>query len=116
MGVSVLWHLFWFFAITIVITPPAERPKAMPRVTALGPVLDDAIFRTLVESRPEVSKAFYRQPADFSTATDVPAQTLQRYEPGDVVSLPQGKRFTMLLKDVASGEKTSPELDAGEET
>ena len=110
MGVSVLWHLFWFFAVTIVVTPPAERPKAMPRVTALGPVLDDAIFRTLVESRPEVSKAFYRQPADFSTATDVPTETLQHYAPGDVVSVPTGKKFSSALKDALAGSKISPEL------
>jgi TonB family protein len=111
MAVSVLWHAFWFFSITIVVNAPARRPMVQPRIVSLGPVLDDAIFRTLVETRPEVSKAFYRQPADFSTATDVPTETLERFSPGDVVSVPKG--FQSRLREVVGGEKASPVFTDG---
>ena len=110
--VSVLWHLLWFFAITIVVTPPKQRPHPQPKVVVLGPVLDDAIFRTLVEARPEISKAFYRPPADFNTATSVPAQTIERYAPGDVISVPSGKRFFEPLKDEIGGTKAAADNSA----
>ena len=103
--VSVLWHLFWFFSVTIVVAPPRKNPVMQPTVVALGPVLDDAIFKTLVETRPEISKAFYRPPADFATATEVPPQTIERYIPGDVVSVPTGKKFYDSLKDRVGGTK-----------
>ena len=103
--VSVLWHLFWFFSVTIVVAPPRKNPVMQPTVVALGPVLDDAIFKTLIETRPEISKAFYRPPADFTTATEVPPQTIERYIPGDVVSVPTGKKFYDSLKDRVGGTK-----------
>ena len=113
--VSLFWHLFWFFSVTIVVSPPRTPHKAEPVIVSLGPVLSDAIFKTLVESRPEISKAFYRQPADFSSATQAPAQTLERYTPGEVVSVPQGgRKFTGLLKERLGGSKVSP--DAGHPT
>ena len=109
--VSLLWHLFWFFSLTIVVAPPRKSPRVQPTIVALGPVLSDAIFKTLVESRPEISKAFYRQPADFSSATEAPVETVPRYAPGDVVSVPQGKKFMGSMKASVSGTKSSP--DAG---
>ena len=109
MIVSVLWHLFWFLSVTIVVAPPRKNPTAPPVMVSLGRVLDDAIFRTLVESRPEISKAFYRPSADFSAATEAPATPLERYIPGDVVSVPSGRKFMDSLKDRVGGEKT--ELD-----
>jgi hypothetical protein len=109
VAVSVLWHLFWFFSVTIVVTSPGKRTLVQPEIVSLGPVLDDSIFRTLVENRPEISRAFYRPPADFSTATQAPVQTIERYSSGDVVSVPQGKKFVGLMKDLVGGSKASPE-------
>ena len=103
--VSVLWHLFWFFAVTVVVTPPAKKRMAEPRMVVLGPVLDDAIFRTLVEARPEISKAFYQGPADFDDADGIPSHAIERYSPGDVVSVPAGKKFFEPLKEEISGTK-----------
>ena len=80
-----------------------------PQIVSLGPILNDAIFKTLVESRPEISKAFYRPSASFSSATEAPARTFERYAPGDVVSVPLGKKFMGTLKDLVSGGKASPE-------
>ena len=108
--VSVLWHLFWFFSVTIVVAPPRKKPLPPLKVVALGPVLADAIFKTLVDARPEISKAFYRQPADFSTATEVPEQSVERYAPGDVVSVPAGRKFESGLKNVVSGVKSQPDI------
>jgi hypothetical protein len=107
--VSLLWHLFWFFSVTIVVAPPKRSPKIQPSIVSLGPVVNDTIFKTLVENRPEISKAFYRQPTDFSSATEVPAQTVEHYSPGDVISVPLGKNFTGALKDLVGGGKTSPD-------
>ena len=112
--VSVLWHLFWFFSVTIVVAPLRKNPVSQPSVVSLGPVLDDAIFRTLVESRPEISKAFYKPPADFSAATEVPPQTLERYTPVEAVNVPSGKKFFDSLKDRVGGTKTVPSDNEGD--
>ena len=109
--VSLLWHLFWFFSVTIVVASPKKTPGAQPKIVSLGPVLNDAIFKTLVESRPEISRAFYRPPADFSSATQAPVEVIERYAPGDVVSVPLGKKFMNTVKDLLGGQKVSP--DAG---
>ena len=110
LAVSLLWHLFWFFSVTIVVAPPRRTPMIQPQVVSLGPVLDDAIFKTLVDTRPEVSKAFYRPPADFSAATEAPAEAVGRYEPGDVVSVPSGNQFSSKLKELVGGDKAIPDF------
>ena len=109
VAVSLLWHLFWFLTITIVVVPPRKAPRTQPLIVSLGPVLNDAIFKTLVESRPEISKAFYRQPADIASATEAPVETVPRYDPGDVISVPQGRRFIGSMKELVSGTKAAPE-------
>jgi hypothetical protein len=107
--VSILWHLFWFFSVTIVVTPTKIKRAIETKTVSLGPVLSDTIFRTLVESRPEYSKTFYRQLADFEPATDIPTPTIERHASGDVMSLPVGKKFAQSLKDLIGGSKTLPE-------
>ena len=107
--VSVLWHLFWFFSVSIVVTPPKKPFLAQTTTVALGPVLDDAIFKTLIDTRPEISKAFYRQPGDFVGATDIPPQSVERYAPGEVVSIPSGKKFSASLRERVSGTKAEME-------
>ena len=67
-AVSVLWHLFWFFAVTIVVTQAPLKQPSRTELVSLGPVLDDAFIKTLVESRPEYSKAFYRELSEFESA------------------------------------------------
>jgi len=108
-SVSVLWHLFWFFSVTIVVTPAKIKSATQTKTVFLGPVLNDAIFRTLVESRPEVSKAFYRKLAEYEPATEVPTQTIERHASGDVTSLPEGKNFAQSLKALIGGSKSAPE-------
>lgn len=109
--VSLLWHFFWFFSITITVGPTAWDRRTKTRFVALGPVLDDTIFRTLVESRPQISKAFYRQLSDFEppepSASEIPA--IERYVQGNVVSVPFGKKFGATLKDFVDGDKPSPD-------
>ncbi len=115
LAVSVLWHLFWFFAVTIVVTTPKQKPQMQPQIVSLGPVLDDAIFKTLLESRPEISKAFYRQPGDFSTATDLPDPSSERYASGDVVSVSFGRKFFSTIKDLVGGSKIDTVIEPAPE-
>lgn len=109
LAVSLLWHLFWFFSVSITVATEPVKRSVNPRILSLGPVLDDAILRTLVQSRPEVSKAFYRELSDFQAATELPIQTVERRESGDVTSLPFGEETMRSLRRLMSGDKTSPE-------
>ncbi len=113
--ISLFWHLFWFFSVTITVGPSARLAhRAKTRSVSLGAVLDDTIFKTLVENRPQVSMAFYRHMSDFTPAPAEPeAHTIQRHSPGDVVSIPLGKKFTNVLKEIISGDKPSPDFDLG---
>lgn len=120
LAVSILWHLFWFFSVTIVVNPVKSKSSMQTKTVSLGPVLSDAIFQTLVESRPEVSKAFYRQLSEYESATEVPTQTVERHLPagqagasGDVTSLPEGKNFAQSLRALIGGSKSAPEELAG---
>ncbi|GEM_PF-913465 len=110
VSISVVWHLFWFFAVTIVVSPPKTKPKPHPRVISLGAVLDDSILRTLIETRPELSQAYYRPLAELPLPALPPAKTSERRSPGDVVSVPLGKRFFDSVKMLVGGDKATPEF------
>ncbi len=109
VAVSVLWHLFWFFSVTIVVTPPSAKKIARTKFVSIGPVLDDTIFETLVASRPEYSKAFYRELSDFDAATELPVPAAERHESGDVTSLPVGGSVVDGLRRLMSGQKPTPD-------
>ncbi len=113
---SLLWHFFWFFSVTITIGPSELARRRVTRTVSLGAVLDDTIFKPLIESRPQVTEAFYRHMSDFEPAPPEPEiPMMDRHSSGDVVSVPFGKKFIMTLKEFIDGEKPSPDfgLDAG---
>ncbi len=114
LAVSVLWHCFWFFSVTIVVSPPRKQEKNRPKMVSLGPVLNDRIFKTLVETKPQFSQTFYRQPSDLLKPMEVPTRTIERHAPGDVVSLPEGKNFFNSLKALIGGSKSSPDYEFAE--
>ncbi len=105
-AISILWHLLWFFSITIDVNQHAVKAKRSTDTVFLGPVLDDAIFKTLVDSRTEFSKTFYRKPQEFTQETEVPQETPERYMPGDIMSMPAHKTLTGTLRDRIGGNKS----------
>ena len=115
LALSLLWHFFWFFSIRIVVSPPKYKDKPRPHLVSLGPVMDDAIFKTLVETRPELTQSFYRRPSDFIAAAELPAEAVPYHVTGNVVSVPFGKKFMASLKEIVGGIKSSPDFwaDAG---
>lgn len=113
-GVSVLWHLFWFFSITIVVSPPRKIDKAKPALVSLGPVLEDSIFRSIVENRIETTPAYYRPRLSGSPATELPVESAERRLPGDVVSVPFGSKAQNALEGLVSGRKAVPDFDVAD--
>ena len=111
LGLSILWHAFWFFSITISLNPNKMLAKPRPKIVSLGPVLDDKMFRTLVETKPEYSQTFYRRLSDFSSPVEIQTQTVERYSRGSVVSLPFGKRTRNTVQSLIGGTKASPERE-----
>ena len=108
LAISLLWHFFWFFSITITVSPKKLSPRARPRIVSLGPVLDDAIFRALVQNKPQLSQTFYRHLSDYPALEDLKVRTIERHASGDVVSLPFGKRFINSLRGIIGGDKAEP--------
>ena len=112
LGVSLLWHFFWFFSVTITVNPLKRfNAKPHPKIVSLGPVLDDTIFRTLVENKPQLSETLYRRISDFSSPLDLQVKTMERYSPGEVVGLPFSKKFWSSLKELVGGAKASPDYE-----
>lgn len=110
--ISLVWHLFWFFSVTITVGPSDSPRRRVSRTVSLGAVLDDTIFKTLIESRPQVTEAFYRQLSDFAPSpSEVEIPRLERSLSGDVVSVPFGKKFITTLKEFMDGDKPSPDFD-----
>ncbi len=110
LAFSLLWHCFWFFSVSISVAvkkPAHPRPK----IVSLGPVLDDSIFRTLVETRPELSETFYRRLSDFSKQVDLEVKTMERLSPGEVVGLPLGRRMMSSIRSLVGGAKSSPDTE-----
>jgi hypothetical protein len=111
LGISLLWHLFWFFSITIIVVPAREKVKIHPRVVSLGPVMGDALFKTLVETKPQFSETFYRQMSDFSAPLEPSVQKIERRESGSVVSVPMGRHFMTSIRGLVGGRKSEPVYD-----
>ena len=109
LGLSLLWHAFWFFSLTISLNPNKKTAKLKPKIVSLGAVLDDKIFRTLVENRPEISRTFYRRLSDFSSPVELETKTAERYSQGSVVSLPFGRKSLSRVHGLIGGSKTAPE-------
>jgi len=108
---SLSWHLFWFFSISIVVTSPKKMAKSRPVILSLGPVLDDSIFKTLAATKPQLSETFYRHLSDFAAPAEIEVKTVERHSPGDVVSVPFGRRVGSFLRELISGEKSSPDYE-----
>ena len=113
--VSFVWHFFWFFSVTITVGPDGSwSRKTESRSVSLGPVLDDTIFKTLIENRPQITETFYRHMSDFAPAPPEPENpTLERATPGGVVSVPFGKKFITSLKEFVDGDKPFADFDLG---
>jgi len=105
IAISVLWHLFWFFAITIDIKAPASKHRPDLKVYFLGPVLSDDAFNMIVALKPELSETSYRAPEDFSQNLEPEMGTLERLSPGDLVSVPLGRATWGALRGVIKAEK-----------
>lgn len=108
LAISLLWHFFWFFSITITVSPKRLSQKTRPKIVSLGPVLDDTLFRVLVQNKPQLSQTFYRHLSDYPALEDLKVRTIERHSPGDVVSLPFGQRFMSSLKGMVGGDKAEP--------
>ena len=113
--VSFVWHFFWFFSVTITVGPDGRwSRRTESRSVSLGPVLDDTIFKTLIENRPQITETFYRHMSDFAPAPPEPEHpTLERTAPGGVVSVPFGKKFVTSLKEFMDGDKPFADFDLG---
>ncbi len=111
IGASVLWHLFWFYSIQIDVSPRKVKRPVSPVIISMGAVLDDTIFRTLVETKPAFSEAFYRRISDFEDPVDVEVAKMQRYSSGDVVSVPFGQKVMNSLRELVGGNKIFPDYE-----
>lgn len=107
---SFLWHAFWFFSVHITVSGDKKPRNAHPTIVALGPVLDDTIFRTLAENKPEYSETFYRRLSDYSAHTELEPAVLTKYSAGEVVSVSLGKRAWESIKNLIGGDKSFPDF------
>lgn len=107
---SLLWHLVWLFVIFIDVRDPAVKPKLEPKIYFVGPILSDDAFNMILATKPEFSTTTYRSPDGAAAPTlDPRPQTMERAEPGDLVSVPLGQSTWTTLSGHLRDEKPYPE-------
>lgn len=63
---SFLWHLFWIFAICIVITPTVQPSNLYQEVDFLGPILEKTAFDLMVEGVKPQTETLYARSTLFA--------------------------------------------------
>ncbi|MCG3176326.1 MAG: hypothetical protein MOGMAGMI_01275 [Candidatus Omnitrophica bacterium] len=106
---SALWHFLWVATLNVTVESKRFDPRKRPEIVSLGPVLDDSMIRTLVESRPRYSEAFYRHLSDLSRTVEPEVRTSGRRAPGEVVSFSMGQRLFDSLRAAVGGSKFEPD-------
>ncbi len=111
LGLSVVWHLCWFSLITVGMNPDKKIVKQKAKIVFLGPVLNNNIFRTLVETKPELSKTVTRKLSEFSGLANIQTKTMERYSRNSVVSLPLGEKSSQAVRGLILGVKAAPDRE-----
>ncbi len=93
------------------MAPAKKIEKPRPTLVSLGPVMNDDILKTLVDTRTESSQSFYRRPSDLLPAENLPVQKVEAFVSGDVVSLPENETVSSALRQSLAGSKSSPDFD-----
>ena len=92
LGISIListvWHLFWIFAIGIVVTPTVETSNLYNQVEFLGPILEKTAFDLMTEGINPQSETLYATSSLFG---------------GDFILRPKGPDRKILMKTVHTG-------------
>jgi len=114
LAISFFWHLFCFFAITIVIIPPDVKTRGFSNISFLGAILDEDSFRRDVgawQPKPEVT---YSRPKRFSLSIkpDRPADKIEVAIEKDY--LLNKKPYKDSVGEVLKAEKIRPPLIRGE--
>jgi len=108
LSLSLVWHLFWFSLVTVGMNPEKKLLKPRSRIVFLGSVLDEKIFRTLLENRLELSKGLPRKFSELSEPADAQIKTAQRQGRGSVVTLPLEKKSRAVVGSLIEGTKALP--------
>jgi hypothetical protein len=103
--VSVLWHLFWFFVVTVKVQLPAATARSQMRIYFIGPVLNDDAFNLIVQEKPELSKTVYRNPSFEPESLEPSTSAMNRRRPGDLTSVPFGRNSWKSFGGVLSSTK-----------
>ena len=111
IAITMLWHFFWFFAVTIDVKTPAAKSRQDFRVHFVGPVLSDDAFNMIVALKPELSQTRYHIPEDFTQNLEPATGSLDRRSPGDLVSVPMGRTTWSALRGTIQGEKPYADTD-----
>ena len=111
--VSVVWHLFWLFGITIVDNRYGAVEKTEAKISFLGPLLDKTFFEMMIVRQQshyaELKKDFYI-PNTFSTKE----LRLKRPEKGpsrQMHAININKEVRRSIREIISGMKARPFYD-----
>jgi TonB family protein len=108
--ISFLWHLFWFFAITIVVVPIGSGPQKLSDVSFLGSILDEDSFHSEFRTRRDYS--FSRgKDSNRLFFQDKSSIFPQQPQTGpDRVSIPKEQSRKISITDILDVEKRPPTL------
>ncbi len=108
LAASLVWHFFWFFAITVDITPIEVWTERSTGIHFIGPVLSDEWFELVLESKPAMSQTIYRPYEELAEPLEPERPVLEKDLPRDLVSIPMSQRQRASLQGLLRTEKKFP--------
>jgi TonB family protein len=112
LGISIListaWHLFWIFAIGIVVTPTVETTNLYNQVEFLGPILEKTAFDLMTEDINPQSETLYATSSLFGGEFVLRPKGPDRKILMETAPINTPDKFFFILRDyIKSSEKAS---------
>ena len=104
---STVWHLFWIFAIGIVVTPNVRSNNVYQEVDFLGPILEKTAFDLMVDQATPKAETLYSSSILLSESIYLKPQGPRRRIPEAPGQVFMSKRFAF-IKNHGKDKKEIP--------
>jgi len=105
---SSLWHLFWIFAVIIVVTPTVQPSTIYQEVGFLGPILEKTAFDFMLEGIVPQAETLYARDVAFIDNVYLKPKGPKRKVLKEVIPKIKKENFSFVLEKYLKGSKEIP--------
>jgi len=106
--ISTAWHLFWIFAVIVVVTPTVQPRDVYQEVDFLGPILEKTAFDIMVENVSPQSETLYARSALFVNNIYLRPRGPERKILNGVMEEPIVEKLSVILQRYGRDDKEIP--------